>query len=219
MLKVFRIDARRNREAFRKLLFAFEGFLITDRFSVYRAHDTKKRQLCWAHLIRNFRGLEERGGKARSLGVAGQRIVKDVFREWYRFREGEITRRGLQRKLKPIRRRLEHLLRRHVSNPVPAARKIAKDLREYGSALWTFARVEGVEPTNNAAERAVRKGVLWRKGSFGSHSAQGSRFAERMLTVSESLRAQGRSVLEFLEASIRSNLLHSRWPTLLLTPA
>jgi len=81
MLKVFRIDPRRNREAFRKLLFAFEGFLITDRFSVYRAHDTKKRQLCWAHLLRNFLGLEERGGKARSLGVAGQQIVKDVFRE------------------------------------------------------------------------------------------------------------------------------------------
>ncbi len=96
MLKVFRIDPRRNREAFRKLLFAFVGYLITDRFSVYRIHDVEKRQLCWAHLIRNFRGLEERGGKARSLGIAGQRIVKDVFREWYRFREGEITRRALR---------------------------------------------------------------------------------------------------------------------------
>jgi hypothetical protein len=72
-LKVFRIDARRNREAFRKLLFTFEGILVTDRFSVYRAHDTGKRQLCWAHVLRNFRGLEERGGKARSLGVSGQK--------------------------------------------------------------------------------------------------------------------------------------------------
>ena len=215
MLKVFRIDPRRNREAFRKLLFAFEGFLVTDRFSVYRAHDTRKRQLCWAHLIRNFLGLEERGGKARSLGVAGQQIVKDVFREWYRFREGEITRRTLRRRLKPIRRRLERLLRRHLSNPVPAARKIAKDLREYGAALWTFAKVEGVEPTNNAAERAVRKGVLWRKGSFGSHSADGSRFAERMLTVSESLRAQGRSILGFLEGSILACLKEIRSPSLL----
>ncbi|MCB9825648.1 MAG: IS66 family transposase [Planctomycetes bacterium] len=215
MLKVFRIDPRRNREAFRKLLVAFNGHLITDRFSVYRAHDTKKRQLCWAHLIRNFRGLEERGGKARSLGNAGQQIVKDVFREWYRYREGEITRRTFRRELKPIRRRLERLLRRHVSNPVPAARKIAKDLREYGAALWTFAKVEGVEPTNNAAERAVRKGVLWRKGSFGSHSAEGSRFAERMLTVGESLRAQGRSILDFLVGSIRARLLRTHGPSLL----
>jgi transposase len=215
MLKVFRIDPRRNREAFRKLLFAFEGFLITDRFSVYRIHDVEKRQLCWAHLLRNFLGLEERGGSARSLGVAGQRIVKDVFGEWYRFREGEITRRALRRRLKPIRRRLERLLRRHVSNSVPAARKIAKDLLEYGAALWTFAKVEGVEPTNNAAERAVRKGVLWRKGSFGSHSAEGSRFAERMLTVSESLRAQGRSILDFVETAIRAALTDSQHPSLM----
>jgi transposase len=219
MLKVFRIDPRRNRKAFRKLLFAFKGFLITDRFSVYRIHSIRKRQLCWAHLLRNFRGLEERGGRAQGLGVAGQRIVKAVFREWYRFREGEITRRGLQRVLKPIRRRLERLLRRHVGNPVPAARKIAKDLLEYGEALWTFARVEGVEPTNNAAERAVRKGVLWRKGSFGSHSADGSRFAERMLTVSESLRAQGRSILAFLETAIRAQLVCDRAPSLLVAAA
>ena len=214
-VKVFCIDRRRNRKAFRKLLFAYDGFLITDRFSVYREHDTEKRQLCWAHLIRNFRGLEEHGGKAKSLGLAGQNIVKDVFREWYRFREGEITRLGLRRKLKPIRRRLERLLRRHVSNPVPAARKIAKDLREYGAPLWTFAKVEGVEPTNNAAERAVRKGVLWRKGSFGSHSADGSRFAERMLTISESLRAQKRSILGFLEDAIRAGLTGGLRPSLL----
>ncbi len=215
MLKVFRIDPRRNREAFRKLLFTFVGYLITDRFSVYRIHDLKKRQPCWAHLLRNFLGLEERGGRARGLGVTGQRIVKAVFREWYRFREGEITRRVLRRRLKPVRKRLERLLRLHVSNPVPAARKIAKDLLEYGEALWTFARVEGVEPTNNAAERAVRKGVLWRKGSFGSQSAAGSRFAERMLAVSESLRAQGRSILEFLVAAIHSKASGHYPPSLL----
>ena len=138
-----------------------------------------------------------------------------VIREWYRFREGEITRLGLRYKLKPIRRRLERLLRRNIGNPIPAARKIAKDLREYGAALWTFAKVEGVEPTNNAAERAVRKGVLWRKGSFGSHSADGSRFAERMLTVSESLRAQGRSILDFVETAIRAALAESEHPSLL----
>ncbi len=212
----FRIDPRRNREALRKLLFAFEGFLITDRFSVYRAHDTRNSQLCWAPAPKLL-GLEERGGNARSLGVAGQRIVKAVFREWYRLREGEITRRVLRRRLKPIRKRLERLLRRHVSNPVPAARKIAKDLLEYGEALWTFARVEGVEPTNNAAERSLRKAVLWRKGSFGSASKAGSRFAERMLTVSESLRAQDRSILDFLQRAIQARLNRSEGPSLVAT--
>ena len=214
MLKVFRIDGRRNREAFRRLLFAFDGILGSDRFSVYRAHDLRKRQLCWAHLLRNFRGLEEAGGKARSLGRGGQKLVKAVFKEWYRLREGELTRRGLRRRLAPIRLQLKRLLRRHVNNPVPAARKIAKDLREHGAALWTFARVEGIEPKNNAAERAVRKAVLWRKTSFGSASRWGSRFAERMLTVCESLRAQGRSILKFLEESIGTRATR-RHPSLL----
>ena len=85
-----------------------------------------------------------------------------------------------------------------------AASKIAKDLRECGAAPWTFARVEGVEPTNNAAERAVRKAVIWRKTSFGSASRWGSRFAERMLTVCESLRAQGRSILDFLVETLKA---------------
>jgi transposase len=215
LLKVFRIDRRRNREAFRKLLFNFDGILGTDRFSVYRVHDKEKRQLCWAHLLRNFLGLEEVGGTATSLGVGGQRIVKSVFREWYRFRDGEFTRRGLQQRLAPIWLRLQRLLRRHVNNPIAPARKIAKDLREYGSALWSFVRVEGIEPTNNLAERALRKAVLWRKSSYGSASRAGSLFVERMLTVCESLRAQGRSILDFLVEAIGGPVRGRTLPSLL----
>ena len=217
-LKVFRIDKRRNREAFRRLLFAFDGFLVTDRFSVYRIHKIRRRQLCWAHILRNFRGLEELGGKARSLGVGGQRIVKAVFREWYRVRDGEITRRGLRRRLAPIRLRLKWLLRRHVNNPLQEARATAKDLIEYGAALWTFSRVDGIEPTNNAAERALRKAVLWRKNSFGSASRGGSLFVERMLTVCESLRAQGRSILDFLVETISAATRQHPVPSLLPQP-
>lgn len=125
------------------------------------------------------------------------------------------TRRGLRRRLAPIRLRLKRPLKRHLNSPVPSARKIAKDLREYGAALWTFARVEGIEPTNNAAERAVRKAILWRKTSFGSASRWGSRFAERMLTVCESLRAQGRSILELLVGAIRARLMGAPQPSLL----
>ena len=141
--------------------------------------------------------------------------MKAIFEEWYRFRRGEITRHGLRCRIAPIRKRLDRLLTRHINSPVPKARKIANDLREYGEALWTFARVEGVEPTNNAAERSLRKAVLWRKGSYGSASSAGSRFAERMLTVSESLRAQGRSILDFLEASLRARLTGASHPSLL----
>jgi transposase len=98
---------------------------------------------------------------------------------------------------------------------VSKARKICKDLLFYFEGLWTYARVEGIEPTNNLAERTIRKAVLWRKGSYGSMSEAGSRFAERMLTVCESLRAQGRNVLDFLEESIRTQLRGQPHPTLL----
>ena len=135
--------------------------------------------------------------------------------EWYRVRDGQLTRRGLRRRLASLRLKLKHLLRRHVRNPVREARALVKDLIEYGAARWTFARVEGIEPTNNAAERAVRKAVLSRKNSFGSASRWGSRFAERMLTVCETLRAQGRSILDFLVKSIRARLGGDRHPSLL----
>jgi transposase len=158
--------------------------------------------------------LEERGGKARSPGVSGQKIVKAVFKELSRFREGEITRLGLRRKLVPLRRRLKRLLQRHANNPVRAARALVTDPREYGAALWTLAKVEDLEPTNNAAERAIRKAVLWRKGSFGSASPAGSRFVERILTVCESLRTQERPVIVFSEGAIRSALAGTSHPTL-----
>ena len=154
LLKVFRIDPRRNREAFRRLLFDFDGVLITDRFSVYRDHDPDFRQLCWAHILRNFKGLVERGGTAEKLGVEGQKGVAAVFWWWYRFKDGEITRLGLRRGLASGRARFRWLLGKHKDNPDRYARAMAADLLEYERCLWTFARVEGVEPTNNEAYAA-----------------------------------------------------------------
>jgi transposase len=184
------------------------------RLACYRAHPKEKRQVCWAHLLRNFRGLEEYGGKAKRLGLEGQKAVKPVFRWWYRFQGGEITRLGLRRGLAGLRARFRWLMGLHKRNPVQPARAIAKDLDEYEECLWTFARVEGIEPTNNLAERTIRKSVLWRKGSFGSASVEGSRFVEKMLTVTESLRAQGRNVFDFLEQSVRARLNGQDGPSL-----
>jgi transposase len=82
-----------------------------------------------------------------------------------------------------------------------------------------FARVKGIEPTNNAGEQEIRPAVLWRKGSFGSHSPEGSRFVERMLTVARSLRKQGRSVLEFLVEAITAYRRGRQGPSLLPDPS
>src|SRR5205823_12095918 len=95
---------------------------------------------------------------------------------------------------------------------------LCRALSKWWAALWTFVRMEGVEPTNNVAERALRPVVLWRKGSFGSDSAAGSRFAERLLTVVASCRQQGRRLLDFLVAAGAAALRGSPSPSLLPRP-
>src|SRR5207237_9305922 len=124
-------------------------------------------------------------------------------------------RQALRRRLIPLQARLGRLMRRGQENPDRKAAGLCRELTKWWAALWTFARVEGVEPTNNGAERALRPAVLWRKGCFGSDSEAGSRFAERLLTVVASCRQQGRSVLAFLVAAGEAALQCSGAPSLL----
>ena len=110
------------------------------------------------------------------------------------------------------------LLWRGEANPDRKAAALCRDLNAWWAALWTFARAEGVEPTNNVAERALRPAVLWRKGSFGSDSESGSRFAERLLTVVASCRQQGRQLLDFLVAAGEAAVRGTPAPSLLPAP-
>ena len=109
------------------------------------------------------------------------------------------------------------MLRRGQETPDRKAAALCRELRKWWPALWTFARVDGVEPTNNGAERALRPAVLWRKGSFGSDSTAGRRFAERLLTVAATCRQQSRRLLDFLVAAGEAALRSS--PPLSLLPA
>jgi transposase len=118
----------------------------------------------------------------------------------------------------PLQARLGRLLRRGQDNPDRKAAALCRELRKWWPALWTFARVVGVEPTNNVAERALRPAVLWRKGSFGSDSEAGSRFAERLLTVAATCRQQGRPLLDFLVAAGEAALDGITAPSLLRAP-
>ena len=121
----------------------------------------------------------------------------------------------MQRRLIPLQARLGRLLRRGQENPDRKAAGLCRELTKWWPALWTFARVEGVEPTNNVSERTLRPAVLWRKGCFGADSEAGSRFAERLLTVAASCRQQGRSLLEFLVAAGEAALHGTAAPSLL----
>ena len=124
----------------------------------------------------------------------------------------------MQRRLIPLQARLGRLLRRGQASPDHKAEGLCRELTKWWPALWTFARMERVGPTNNGAERALRPAVLWRKGSFGSDSEAGSRFAERLLTVAATCRQQGRGLLDFLVAAGDAALHDSPLPSLLPAP-
>ncbi len=180
--------------------------------------DVVNMALCWAHLKRAFQGLVDRGGEAAPIGRWGLAEIERLFALWHRFRAGEFDRQELRRRLIPLQARMGRLLRLGQENPDRQAAALCRELSKWWTALWTFARVEGVEPTNNVAERALRPAVLWRKGSFGSDSEAGSRFTERLLTVAATCRQQGRSLLGFLVAAVEAALQGTGRPSLLPAP-
>jgi transposase len=196
----------------------YGGVVGSDRWSAYQRFPAERRALCWAHLERAFQGLADRGGEAEPIGCWGLAEIERLFALWHCFRAGDFARPELQRRLIPLQARLGRLLRRGQESPDHKAAALCRELRRWWPALWTFARVDGVEPTNNAAERALRPAVLWRKGSFGSDSEAGSRFAERLLTVVASCRQQGRPLLAFLVAAVEAALRGSPPPSLLSAP-
>jgi transposase len=215
-LTVFRIDRRRGGAVVEQLLGSeFMGVVGSDRWSAYSRFPADRRALCHAHLKRGFQALVDRGGEAEPIGRWGLGEIQRLFALWHRFRAGEFDRQELQRRLVPLQARLGRLLRRGQKNPDRKAAALCRELRKWWPALWTFARVEDVEPTNNVSERTLRPAVLWRKGSFGADSEAGSRFAERLLTVAATCRQQGRSLLDFLVAAGEAALQGTAAPSLL----
>jgi transposase len=195
----FLVHAHRGWDALVALLGEeVKGFVCSDRWSAYAKLSPFCRQVCWAHLRRDFQRLVDRGGPAARLGKQLQRVGERVFEEWHLFRGGGCGRRELQLRLSPDAERLERLLRAGRRCADAKAATFCANVLELQPAVWRFVVSEGVEPTNNHAERVLRRGVLWRKSAFGCSSAAGCRFVERLLTVVQTRRLQGRSVLRYL---------------------
>ncbi len=211
---------RRSREAFTSLLGpSFRGIVGSDRYSAYAHLPDEQRQLCWAHLKRDWQFFRERAGPVGEWGEAAMAEITKLFATWHRFRSGEIDRVTLRSEMAPIAAELRGLVERGRDElPWEKARGFCRDLLGVWPALWTFVDVEGVEPTNNAAERALRPAVVWRKGCYGTESSEGSHFVERILTVTATCRQQERKVLPYIADAVRAHWAGLSAPALMLTP-
>lgn len=215
-LTIFHIDASRGGAVARALLGAcWAGLVGSDRGTMYKWLPAQRRQVCWAHLKRDFQKLVDWGPASRQVGQQLLEVEAQVFALWHRCRRGEIDRTTLVQEVAPLQAGMWEVLREGSDGPTGKAAGVCWELRQLWPALWTFAQVEGVEPTNNGAERALRPAVLWRKGSFGTHSEGGSRFAERMLTVTATCRQQRRSLFAFLVEAVTAAQQGRAHPSLL----
>jgi transposase-like protein len=201
----FRVAPKRDAATAREIIGrAKTSVITTDWYLGYSWLATTRRQLCWAHIQRDFQAISERSGESQGIGEALLAQTKEVFRLWHQVTDGTLSRRKFQRLIAPMQQRVKVLLDEGSACRSSKTRGTCRQILMVEAALWTFVRVRGVEPTNNAAERALRRAVLWRRKSFGTQSATGSRFVERILTVVTSLQQQGRDVMDYLTAACAS---------------
>ena len=213
---VFAIFASRAATALPTLLGeSFGGIINCDRAKMYwRA---KRLQWCWAHLKRDFQSLiDHRDHQVKRLGYDLMREVNEMFRLWHRYKDGLDSRKTFQSEMKPVRNAVDAFLLRGRFSGNKRLVGMCRELYERRDWLWTFVAQQGIEPTNNTAERALRPAVIYRKLSFGTQSESGSRFVERMLTVSETCRLQNRSVYQWLTGAVEASLQNRPAPSLVV---
>jgi transposase len=181
-----------------------KAILCSDRFSAYVKYHQGRAQFCWAHLKRNLLGVMELTKNSEVERFCRDALAEHakLFRLWHKFRDGRMDRRQLVLRSIPIQKRLFALGERHLDSSHRDVRNLAAALFEHIERLFAFVDYEGVEPTNNSAERALRTGVQWRKTSFGNRSAKGELATARLLTVAETCDLQKLNILAYLSAAI-----------------
>jgi len=176
----------------------FDGVAVSDRWSGYDWIDIEQRQACWAHLLRDFRKIAESQGLTSWIGESLEKRARELFALWHRVRDGTLQRVTFRRHVRRIRRGMVDLLQLGAASDGWRVPGLCRGILELEQAMWTFVRREGIEPTNNDAERALRPGVIWRKTCLGTQSDRGSRFAERLMSCVTTLRRNERNVLDYL---------------------
>lgn len=213
---LFRIAAgRHQREVTALLGDDFTGIACSDRWRAYDYLDPERRQLCWAHLLRDFTAHSEGLAAQKQFGEAGLALTARLFAAWDGYRDhGDRAR--LREQIAPLQAELKALLGRATrkSTKTKYHRQFAANLLKRWPALWTFTLIDGVEPTNNHAERGLRGAVIYRKLSLGSQSEQGERTIERLLSASVTCRLQGRSLFAYLTDVLRASIRGDPIPAL-----
>jgi transposase len=211
----FTIAAQRSAAVAKAILGSKPNQVVTsDRHSSLEWIDPARRQICWAHLERDFQAMIDRGGPGEVTGRTLLRLAKRMFRWWHRVRDGTIDRRRFQTIAARLRREVRRALEAGQSCGCAKTAATCFEILKVEEGLWTFVRVEGIEPTNNASERALRHAVIWRRISGGTDSADGSRFVERMLTAVATCRQQKRNVLDYLSSCFEAHLRGQKVPSL-----
>ena len=218
LLACYRIDPSRSQQAAKMLLGEdFGSFVITDRYVGYHWLDVLQQQLCWAHAIRQFTELSERPGAPGKLGRKLLAAARDVFAAHRAYLQDDRDLAWLKSRLDPCRDHIEQLLKQGARSRHPKTARFCSNLLDEYVALWTFCEVPGIDPTNNAAERALRHAVILRKVSLGTQSERGNRRIERVCSVRESCRLQHRPVIDYLIAVATAAQQRRPIPTLVPT--
>lgn len=213
---VFKVLPNGQKATLRDQLFGrVRGILVSDRATALKFWAMRRRQVCWAHLLRKFVAYSERDGPAGKLGEELLEYTSLMFEYWSLLREGRLSRSTFVERMAPVRLQVEALLERAVRTEIESIAGSCADILEHREALWTFVDHAGVEPTNNHAERELRGLVMWRRRSFGSQSERGTQFAARMMTIAHTARKQGREILDFLAACCAPRSEDAAAPSLL----
>ena len=203
MAAFFKLYTNRSRKAFKELVERdADGFeAVTDRYAVY-ATIGKFHQYCLAHIIRDFRRYAERDGSDGEIGEALAYEFARVCGIHKNYREGEVSLKQRNMRIGHCKRQIEFWLSDGFANGSDKLSGLCNNLLDNFNKLWIFTRVHGMEPTNNLAERDLRKLVIWRKKSFGTRSGRGQRFVERITSVVETVKRHGKNALRFIQDAV-----------------
>jgi transposase len=213
----FQIAPHCNREQFNALVgTSYPGIVISDRWNGYSHLDPHQRQVCWSHVKRDFRRHADGLGEQKTFGEHGSELTHRVFAAWRSYQHEHHDRQRLQAEIEPIQTELRRLLEdaSPKSRRTRWHRQFANNLLKVWPALWTFTTTDGIEPTNNPAERALRGPVIHRKVSLGTQSDNGERFAERAHSAAATCRMQGRSLFTYLSDLITTHNRGDPFPAL-----